>query len=306
VISVFDGNGRRVARSRAHAEMSVGLAAPSLQQLMAGGAAEGMGQTFSLEGDRIYTSFSRLKDSGWSVAPGLPAALVEGATYRSVAAYGAGVVLSLALAAAAAIWVARSINQPMHELHAAARALGRGSQVVAPTTSIQEIRDVADALTVAAAERRAGETQREELLHKEQEARENRRGGGPGQGSIPGRAVARASHAAERSVWVGANASGRPGARGGRPAGLDAIIRNANSQVQLIDDLLRRVTRHHGKMRLDGPPRRPPGRDRRGVRFGSPGRGGEEHPPAQGQRSARGARHRRSLPAPASRLEPAR
>ncbi len=70
----------------------------------------------SAEGDRIYTWYSRLPDSGWSAAPGLPAALVEGAAYRSVVVYGGGVVLSLALAALAAIWVARSINQPMHEL----------------------------------------------------------------------------------------------------------------------------------------------------------------------------------------------
>src|SRR5262249_14394852 len=142
------------------------------QKLMASGAPEGVGQTFSLEGDRVYTAYSRLKDSGWSVAPGLPATLVEGAAYRSLMVYGAGVLLSIALGAVAAIWVARSINRPMRDLHAAAQALGQGTAPQAPTTSIQEIRDVADALTVAAAERRSGEAQREELLHKEQAARE--------------------------------------------------------------------------------------------------------------------------------------
>src|SRR5258705_2981137 len=163
VISIFDANGLRVARSRADAENLGGLAAPSLQKLMAGGAAEGMGQTFSLEGNRIYTAYSRLKDSGWSAAPGLPAALVEGAAYRSLVVYGGGVVLSLGLAALAAIWVAGSINRPMHELHAAAQALGRGGRLKAPTTSIQEIREVADALSAAADERRTGEAQREEF-----------------------------------------------------------------------------------------------------------------------------------------------
>src|SRR5262249_40494972 len=90
VISVFDANGRRVARSRAHDENLGGSAAPSLQALMAGGAAEGIGQTYALEGDRIYTAYSRLPEIGWLVAPGIPASLVEGATYRPLIVYGGG------------------------------------------------------------------------------------------------------------------------------------------------------------------------------------------------------------------------
>src|SRR5206468_1760361 len=85
VISIFDANGLRVARSRAHPENLGGQAAVTLQKLMASGADEGFGMTFSLEGDRIYASYSRLKDSGWSAAPGIPATLVEGAALRSPA-----------------------------------------------------------------------------------------------------------------------------------------------------------------------------------------------------------------------------
>src|SRR5437899_12761846 len=77
---------------------------------MASGADEGFGMTFSLEGDRIYASYSRLKDSGWSAAPGIPAALVEGAALRSLATYAGGVLLSVALGTFAALWVARSIG----------------------------------------------------------------------------------------------------------------------------------------------------------------------------------------------------
>lgn len=43
VISVFDGNGLRVARSRAHEQNLGGRAAVSLQKLMADGAEEGVG-----------------------------------------------------------------------------------------------------------------------------------------------------------------------------------------------------------------------------------------------------------------------
>jgi hypothetical protein len=115
---LFDANGRRVARSKAHQENLGGRGAVSLQQLMAGGADEGVGQTFTLEGDRIYASYSRLKGSGWSVAPGIPAALVEGAAYRSLALYGAGVLGSILLGTLLALSLARTINRAISELRA--------------------------------------------------------------------------------------------------------------------------------------------------------------------------------------------
>ena len=77
--------------------ISAGRAAVSLQSLMASDADEGVGETYALEGDRTYTAYSRLKDSGWSTAPGIPAALVEGAVYRSLALYGGAVMISILL-----------------------------------------------------------------------------------------------------------------------------------------------------------------------------------------------------------------
>ena len=244
VISVFDANGRRVARSRAHRENLGGKAAPTLQQLMAGGAAEGWGQTFSLEGDRIYTSYSKLKDSGWTVAPGIPAALVEGAAYRSFAAYGGGILLSIALGALAAVRVARSINQPIGQLRAAAQALGRRETLTPPATSIQEIRDVADALVIAAA-------QREELLRKEQDARETAEAAGRAKDQF----LALLSHELRTPLnavygWARMLQSGQVREEAAARA-LDAVVRNANAQVQLIDDLLDVSRVITGKMRLD-------------------------------------------------------
>ena len=244
VISVFDANGLRVARSRAHPENVGGKAAVSLQRLMATGGDEGFGQTFSLEGDRIYTSYSRLKDSGWSVAPGIPAPLVEGAAYRSLATYAGGLFLSLALGAFAAVWIARNINQPIGQLHAAAVALSRGEVLKPPTTSIQEIHDVADALLTAAA-------QREELLRKEQAARETAEEAGRAKDQF----LAVLSHELRTPLnavygWARMLKSGQLRADAADRA-LDAILRNANAQVQLIDDLLDVSRVITGKMRLD-------------------------------------------------------
>ena len=244
VVSVFDANGRRVARSRAHAENLGGKAAVSLQQLMASGAEEGFGQTFSLEGDRIYTSYSKLRDSGWSAAPGIPAALIEGAAYRSFAAYGGGLLVSVAVGALAAIWVARSINRPMRQLRAAAHALGHGEALTPPTTEIQEIRDVADALATAAA-------QRQELLEKERDAREEAEAAGRAKDQF----LAVLSHELRTPLnavygWSRMLQTGQLRDNTADRA-LDAIIRNADAQIQLIDDLLDVSRVITGKMRLD-------------------------------------------------------
>jgi signal transduction histidine kinase/ActR/RegA family two-component response regulator len=244
VISVFDANGLRVARSRAHRENLGGQASVSLQKLMASGAEEGVGQLLSLEGDRVYASYSRLKDSGWSAAPGIPAALVDGAAYRSFAAYGGGVILSIALGTLAAVGVARSIAQPISELRAIASALGRGESLNAPTTSIQEIHDVADALLTAAA-------QREDLLRKEQQARETAEAAGRAKDQF----LAILSHELRTPLnavygWARMLRAGQTRADGTERA-LDAIIRNADAQVHLIDDLLDVSRVITGKMRLD-------------------------------------------------------
>src|SRR6059036_3854689 len=200
--------------------------------------------TFSLEGDRIYASYSRLKDSGWSAAPGIPATLVEGAALRSLATYAGGVLLSVALGTFAALWVARSINQPISQLRAAAQALGRGEELKPPTTSIQEIRDVSDALVTAAA-------QREELLRKEQEAR--------GVAEEAGRAkdvfLAVLSHELRTPMnavygWARMLQMGQIDVAT-TPRALDAIVRNSHVQLQLIDDLLDVSRIISGKMRLD-------------------------------------------------------
>jgi len=170
VISVFDAANQRVARSRAHAQNLGGLPAPSLQALMAKGGEEGVGMTYALEGDRIYTSYHRLR-YGWTVAPGIPASLVEGNALRFGAIYGSGILLSILLGILAARHVGRGIATPMAGLSAAAQALGRRETLVRPVTDIREIRQVADSLETAADERARGEAEREALLERERQAR---------------------------------------------------------------------------------------------------------------------------------------
>jgi len=171
VVSVFDGKDKRVARSRQHAENLGTDAAPSLKEMMAQGGEEGAGLTRALEGDEVYTAYSRSRESGWSVAIGIPAAAVDAAVWRSVATYGAGILLTIALGVLAAVIIGRSITRPIEALAGAARALGRGEPMAPPATPIAEISHVAESLHAAAAERARGEAERDRLLAREQQAR---------------------------------------------------------------------------------------------------------------------------------------
>ena len=69
-----------------------------------------------------------------------PAAAVEAGATRSLAVYGGGIILSIALGLLSALAIARGIAAPMAWLSAAAQALGRREAVVPPSTPIFEIR----------------------------------------------------------------------------------------------------------------------------------------------------------------------
>jgi signal transduction histidine kinase len=168
VVGIFDAAGNRVVRSRSNA---VTRPSPSLQALIGTGAAEGMGQTFTLEGERSYTGFHRLELSSWVVVVGLLAAEADRHMYGFLAAELLGLLGSLALAMLVARHFARQVSQPIDKLKSAATALGSGQAVQLPPLGVTELDDVGAALAQASAERdraarerREAEQEREALL----------------------------------------------------------------------------------------------------------------------------------------------
>ncbi len=171
LVSVFDSQGLRVARSRQHQRYLGTPAAPSLAELMRGGADEGFGETFALEGERIYTAFSRSRTTRWTIAVGFAPSVIEAGALRSRVAFFGGVGFSLAAALVAALAITRSIAGPITELSAGARGLVRGDGTPAPRSTIREIQEVSDVLAEAGVEQRRHEAERDELLRREQAAR---------------------------------------------------------------------------------------------------------------------------------------
>ena len=171
VVSVFDSANVRVARSRLHDRYIGTGAAPSLAALMARNPNEGFDVTYALEGERIDTAYSRSPVSGWTVAIGVPPALIEAGVYRSRMMFVAGLLLSIAAAAATAVAITRSIVRPMTALSEVARAVGRGRPPQPLKTPIREVREVASVLEASAAELARHERERGELLEREQSAR---------------------------------------------------------------------------------------------------------------------------------------
>jgi signal transduction histidine kinase len=171
VVSVFDAAEIRVARSRQHEEYLGQPPAPELQVLMRSEQLERMGVARTHEGDPVHAAYSRSPRTGFTVAIGMPPSFVNAGAYRSLLTLGSGILLSVLLGGLAARIAARGVIRPIGLLREAAQALGRREPVRAPPTAIEELRQVGEALALAAEERARGEAERERLLRREREAR---------------------------------------------------------------------------------------------------------------------------------------
>jgi signal transduction histidine kinase/CheY-like chemotaxis protein len=171
IVSVFDRQNQRVARSRDHAAQLGTAPSPSLARLQAQGADEGAGETDTLEGERVYSAYTRLRSHGWTVAIGLPVAVAVLTQRHSALAYGGGILLSLGLGSLAAWLVARSIAEPIARLGESALRIGQGETPAPDERAPAEIQAASQALVAAAEARQRAAAERERLLGAERLAR---------------------------------------------------------------------------------------------------------------------------------------
>lgn len=147
---VLDANNRIVARTRDSEEMVGRLASVSLRNALSQ-APEGWFRGSTLEGDDVYTPYTRSASSGWTVAIGMRAAGVDSGAAEIGWIFAAGAIAAVLAAILLANGLSRRIARPISSLATAARAIGRGEPVDPPTTAgVREVREVSYVLARAA------------------------------------------------------------------------------------------------------------------------------------------------------------
>ncbi len=150
VAVVLDGNQRIVARTMTPERMVGQPASASLRDALAR-SSEGWFHGSTLEGADVYTPYGRSAFSGWAVAMGIPAAVVQAGARRTLQALAAGIFGAVALALVLAILLGHRIAAPIVALAAAAKEIERGEAPVIPATSpVEEVYDLGRALADAA------------------------------------------------------------------------------------------------------------------------------------------------------------
>src|SRR5262249_22133658 len=110
-------------------------------------ADEGWFPNIAKDGTPVYTAFSRVRSTGWTVALLAPAAIVDAPRQRSLWLVGGGGLALSALAVGLAIGLGRRIAAPIKGLVVATQALSHGKPVVLdPLCAVQEVQEVSAAL----------------------------------------------------------------------------------------------------------------------------------------------------------------
>ena len=210
-------------------------------------------RSIGLEGQWFYSAHSRSAVSGWTVATGVPLDSVERELRASTLAMTSGAGLMGSLAVGLAFVFGRRIARSVSALGRSAEAFEAGEPPDAPETSaITEVKEVATAFKDVAGRLRAREAA---LQASEAESRAR---------AVEAEAANRAkdefltvlSHELRTPLnavygWARMLRAGDLKDEKARMRALDIIERNANVQVQLIDDLLDIARVITGKMRLD-------------------------------------------------------
>jgi signal transduction histidine kinase len=177
VISIMDGGGAIVARSRGQQHTVGGPPSPSLARLMRGAGQEAVGETTTLEGQPVMSAFTRSR-YGWSVAIGVPSSALAPASLTGMALYAAGLAASLLACMLFATLLSNRIVHAFRSLQRGTAALGAGLPVDVAPSRITEIDQTGSALRAAAGQRDAHEAERSQLLASLERALEDSRSAG--------------------------------------------------------------------------------------------------------------------------------
>ena len=167
VTSVFDHTSRRVARVP---HSNAVYPSPSLQELLNRGDFQGVGRSLTVEGVEAYSAYTRIPGARWVVSVGMSVAEANVGLHALLRAVAVGLAASLGLAVLLAWVLSRRVLEPIQALKQGAMALGRGAPVQLPRLDIDELDEVALALTAAASDRDRAAAQIHNALRAAEEA----------------------------------------------------------------------------------------------------------------------------------------
>jgi PAS domain S-box-containing protein len=149
---VLDGNKRFVTRTL-NPERNLGQSASKGLQEALARAPEGWFRGTSVENTDVYTTYSRSSFSGWTVAIGIPAVIVQASLRRSVFSVAFFCLIVLASGIVLAWFFSANIAKSINRLSTMAEDLGLGKGSVAAVNNrpipVSEVEDVTNALVKA-------------------------------------------------------------------------------------------------------------------------------------------------------------
>lgn len=248
---LYDRRGSIVFRT-VNAEPLIGTPVTPLLAQRSAEVETGTVDDINREGTPVRSVFQRLHVGGWAVAVGVPQHVLYAAQRRStwnVLTVGAAL---LALSVIVALLVARRIRRSVDDLVATADTLSAPDDTrPAIDTPITELARLGHALVAAGQLIRERGASLESQVAELRVAREAAEAGNRAKDEF----LALLSHELRTPLnavygWARMLRDRQVGAEASQRA-LEAIVRNANAQVQLIDDLLDVSRVITGKMRLD-------------------------------------------------------
>lgn len=147
IVAVVDGNNRIIARSRDH-ERLLGVDTQRSSPAPADAGAT-LWQGLNAEGVPVLAASERSRLSAWRVTAFVPLTVLDAPLTRSLLAVAGLGGLGLALSLVLALLYGHGLAKGLRDLSLSAEALGRGEQIPATATSVQEVNQISRAMAQA-------------------------------------------------------------------------------------------------------------------------------------------------------------
>ena len=167
---LIDGDNVVVARTR-EPEAFVGHTATPAFLARIGSLDEGVVESTTLDGASVYSAISRNRATGWLSVVAVPRDVVEAQFFGSLTVLGIVGALLLGVGGLGSYFIARWIARDISMVSAAASRLVEGRPVQITTPSVDEVRQLADALEHSGALIKTREQERDERVSRADAAR---------------------------------------------------------------------------------------------------------------------------------------